>query len=118
MRLSETFKGWIALCSVDLTHVTHLRCAVRISGILRLACSHCGNFCVPSLLSSDIVDGITLNGSPIFIDLMCVQASLSSVVDYFEGLLGCSTDIHKLYGTVFSVLACDTRSGRTAHFYR
>ncbi|WKX94014.1 hypothetical protein Q1695_011349 [Nippostrongylus brasiliensis] len=47
-----------------------------------------------------------------------ILASLSSVVDYFEGLLGCSTDIHKLYGTVFSVLACDTRSGRTAHFYR
>ncbi|WKX93045.1 hypothetical protein Q1695_010796 [Nippostrongylus brasiliensis] len=101
--------GWIALCSLDLTHITHLRCAVRISGILRLACSHCGNFCVPSLLCGDIVDEVALNGSPVSIDMMRLQTSLSSVVDYFEGLLGRSTDIHKLYGTLFSALACDAR---------
>ncbi|RCN25572.1 hypothetical protein ANCCAN_28714 [Ancylostoma caninum] len=50
--------GWFASCSACPEHSTHLRCAVRNSGVLFLCCSHCNHQCRPSFQDRIVKESI------------------------------------------------------------
>ncbi|KAK5968461.1 hypothetical protein GCK32_002977 [Trichostrongylus colubriformis] len=96
--------GWLAVCSTDVGHITHLRCAIRRFGVLRLTCSHCGDSCAPACRSEIVAD--SADGLLVFADNADALVSLSSVAEQIVQLHRTKT-IQRFLFTVSSILMCN-----------
>ncbi|XGW10251.1 hypothetical protein V3C99_012048, partial [Haemonchus contortus] len=96
--------GWLAICSSDAKHITHIRCAIRHFGVLRLTCSHCGHSCVPTYRPEIVNHPRKQVISAVNIDF---KAPPSVLADQFAKFYKRRASSQRLFSIVASSLVCD-----------